>query len=65
METPEVLEDQIVAFIDLLGFSETTAQLNPQLQAGVLSLLTSIASLKSDFLSFTQITEASEATPTA
>ena len=65
METPEVLEDQIVAFIDLLSFSETTAQSNPQLQAGVLSLLTSIALLKSDFLSFTQITEASEATPTA
>jgi hypothetical protein len=47
----EILDDQIVLFVDLLGFSESTSQSNPELQAGVLSLLTNIASLKSDFIS--------------
>jgi hypothetical protein len=46
-----ILEDQIVLFIDLLGFSESSSRSDPALQASVLSLLTSIASLKSEFVS--------------
>jgi hypothetical protein len=50
---PEVLEDQVVLFVDLLGFSESTFRLDANLQASVLALLTNIASLKSDFVSTT------------
>ena len=47
----EILEQQVVLFIDLLGFSETTYRTDTALQAKVLALLTSLASLKSDFVS--------------
>jgi hypothetical protein len=46
-----ILERQVVLFIDLLGFSETAYRAEPKMQSNVLALLTSIASLKSDFVS--------------
>jgi hypothetical protein len=53
----EIFERQVVLFIDLLGFSETSYQSNLKLQSNVLALLTSIASLKSDFVSSSTKTE--------
>jgi hypothetical protein len=53
----EIFEQQMVLFIDLLGFSETTYRSDLALQSKVLSLLTSIASLKSDFISTSTKTE--------
>lgn len=47
----EILEDQIVLYVDLLGFSESSLAIDAQTQFKVLQLLTGIASLKSEFLS--------------
>jgi len=53
----QVLDNQVVLFVDLLGFSEFTFRFDPALQGNVLALLTSIAALKSDFVSNTTRTE--------
>jgi hypothetical protein len=49
----DILEDQVVLFLDLLGFSEMSSRSDSDLQQQVLALLTSIASLRSDFVSTT------------
>jgi hypothetical protein len=53
----DLLDGQVVLFVDLLGFSEFTSGSDTQLQQLVLALLTNLASLKSDFVSQTTRTE--------
>jgi hypothetical protein len=45
----DLLDNQIVLIIDLLGFTESTSCENSPLQGHVLSLLKHIASMRSDF----------------
>jgi hypothetical protein len=45
----ELLDDQLVLLIDLLGFSELMSRDNSPMQQHVLSLLQNIASMRSDF----------------
>jgi hypothetical protein len=45
----DLLDNQIVLIIDLLGFTESTSSENSVLQGHVLSLLKHIASMRSDF----------------
>jgi hypothetical protein len=43
------LEDHVTLFLDFLGFSEASSQLNVQTQSGLLQLLHSIAAMRSEF----------------